>query len=1146
MHPAPSGLRLSASDLSNHLACRHLTQLERSVAEGLRKKPEFYDPALKGLQDRGYEHERQYVEHLKAQGLNVVVLPDDGNESGPTLEAMRKGAEVIVQGVFASDHWFGRADILRRVPTESKLGAWSYEAYDTKLSKETRGSAVLQLCLYSELLEGVQGILPEHLHVVPPGNGFKPDTHRVLDYLAYYRWVKANLEGAVAAPLKYGSANPGTYPEPVERCDYCNWRKECEAQRRTDDHLSLVAGISRSQRRELVDREVPTLASLGRLPLPIPFKPERGSKEALEKVREQAAIQLAGREQGKHLHQLLPPEPARGLALLPEPDAGDIFFDFEGDPFVTEGGLEYLFGYSSVAGGREQYEALWALNRAEEKVAFETFVDRLMARWAKHPGMHVYHYAPYEPTALKRLMGRHRSREEEVDRMLRAGLFVDLYQVVRQGLRASVESYSIKKLEPFFKYVRKVELPEVGAHKRALEAALEAGVPEQIDAEDRRVVQGYNEDDCLAAFELRNWLEELRAEQIAKGVAIPRPTREEKAPSEKHQKEREEARALRERLLASVPTDPATRSWPQTATALLAELLDFHWREEKVAWWERYRLYDLADDDLLEEREGLAGLTFVENLPLPPKDRTPLHRYAFLAQDTDIKAGDEVFVPQGAEKGHKLGTVEAIDLGARTIDIKKMGKTAKEHPPAIFAHKVIGAPEMAASLFRVGTHIAEQGIEPGDAHRAARDLLLRLPPRLRAGTSIDKVTKGAKDSTDAACGLVLAAESGLLAIQGPPGAGKTYAAAKMILALVDAGKKVGITAVGHATIGNVFKKVLELAPRQTVKVRCGHKGKKGEEPFPGVEPYDDNDDALAALSSGAVNVLGGTAWLWSREEAAGAVDVLFVDEAGQLSLASALAVAQAAKTVVLLGDPRQLEQPKKGSHPDGAEISALEYVLDGHPTMPEGRGLFLGETWRLHPEVCAFTSELFYEGRLSPRPGLERQAVKTAGLPKPAGAGLWLLPVEHEGNQSASPEEVAAVDGLVAKLLAPGATWTDDEGATRPLTPEDILVVAPYNAQVSALKRRLPKDCAIGTVDKFQGQEAPVVIVSMTSSSAEDAPRGMEFLYSLNRLNVATSRAQAACILVASPRLFEPECKTPRQMKLANALCRYRELANVL
>jgi uncharacterized protein len=383
----------------------------------------------------------------------------------------------------------------------------------------------------------------------------------------------------------------------------------------------------------------------------------------------------------------------------------------------------------------------------------------------------------------------------------------------------------------------------------------------------------------------------------------------------------------------------------------------------------------------------------------------------------------------------------------------------------------------------------------------------------------------------------------VLPIQGPPGAGKTFTGARMICDLVRDGRRVGVSAQSHKVIRHLLERVIEAAEKERLPIACIEKVKedeRGRGQHPVIQEVKDNESVLSALRDGRAQVAGGTAWLWARPEFLESVDVMFVDEAGQMSLANVLALAQAGRSLVLLGDPQQLEQPQQGSHPEGTGVTALEHVLQGKLTIPSDRGLFLPETWRLHPSICAFTSELFYEGRLESRAGLERQGV--VGCDGFTGAGLWFLPVEHQGNRSSCPEEVEVVVDLVGRFTTSGAQWIDDEGRDHPLSLEDVLIVAPYNAQVADLAARLP-GARVGTVDRFQGQEAPVVICSMTTSAPEDAPRGMEFLYSLNRLNVATSRAQCVCVLVASPRLFEPECQTPRQIQLANAFCRFAELA---
>jgi uncharacterized protein len=362
----------------------------------------------------------------------------------------------------------------------------------------------------------------------------------------------------------------------------------------------------------------------------------------------------------------------------------------------------------------------------------------------------------------------------------------------------------------------------------------------------------------------------------------------------------------------------------------------------------------------------------------------------------------------------------------------------------------------------------------------------------------------------------------------------------MAVDLVRSGRNIGVCALSHKVIRNLLKAIVNAAVEESVPLQCVQKIKDSLGNDASITEYKDNGDVLNVLLARVAQVIGGTAWLWARQEFHESVDVLFIDEAGQFPLANAVAASQGARSLVLLGDPQQLESPLQGTHPEGSDASALHHILSGRETMPEDLGLFIRETRRLAPTICAFTSELFYEGRLVSVDGLERQVLE--GHPVLNGSGLWFAPVAHRGNRNTSPEEIERVAHLVESLVQPGVKWTNAEGQGHQVSPNDILIVAPYNAHVAALRRRL-SNVAIGTVDKFQGQQAPIVIYSMATSSPEDAPRGMEFLYSLNRLNVATSRARCACILVANPTLLEPECRTPAQMRLANAFCRYLELA---
>jgi uncharacterized protein len=1124
-------LQISASDLVGFLSCKHLTQLDRRVASKELAPPFVWDPMLEVLRERGLQHEQAYLERLASEGRDHVRIGGVGVDDASiiaTLEAMNAGADIIVQAALKHGSWAGRADVLLRVNSPSDLGDWSYEVVDTKLARETKGGTILQLSLYSLLVAEAQALEPEYMHVISPWRDFEPESWRVADFSAYFRQVSGGLKAAIGI-----DGSEETYPEPNEHCDVCRWRDVCEARRREDDHLSLVAGISKLQRIELVEHGFPTTAALATMPLPLGWRPERGSASGYAKVREQARVQVESRESGELKFEILPVEQGFGLTNLPEPNDGDVFLDFEGDSFVGEHGLEYLLGYHCRSeDGQWTYHGDWALDREQEREVFERFIDFLIVRREQYPHFHVYHYGGYEAGALKRLSGRYATREDELDELLRSKVLVDLLNVVRQGVRVGVESYSIKRLEPLYGFERTTGLPDANLALRRIETALELG-DEEIDEEARQAVESYNRDDCLSTRFLRDWLEERRTTLIQQGADIPRPEPSEAAASENVAAWLARITPLVEALTGDVPADPQERTTEQHARWILAHLLDWHRREEKATWWEYFRLADLAADDLIDERSGLSGLEFVDTVGGTTK--CPVHRYWFPPQEADIRPGKSL----KNVGGDAIGSVADIALEDLTIDIKKRQDSSEIHPAGVFVHEFVGADAMKESLVRLAEFVVANGIEGSGRHSAARDLLLRKAAVLSDGSQFRLDGESTLDAAVRIAGLLGA---GALPIQGPPGTGKTFTGARMICEMVGRGKKVGVVANSHAVIRNLLDCVRSTADELKLDVQCIQKPKESEPDGHRLRIAMANADVFSALNLNC-QVAAGTAWLWATPEASETVDVLFVDEAAQMSLANVIAVAQAAHTVVLLGDPQQLEQPTKGSHPDGTGSSALDHILDGRQTIDPGQGLFLEETWRLHPDICEFTSEVFYEAKLHSRPGLDVQVLEpVAGL---EASGLRYLAVEHRGNQNCSPEEAAAVTDLVERVVKSAANWTDLKLGTQMITMNDILIITPYKAQVFEIQKRLP-GARVGTVDKFQGQEAAIAVYSLATSSHADAPRGMEFLYSLNRLNVATSRAKCVSVLVAAPGVFEMECRTPRQMQLANAFCRFRELADNL
>jgi uncharacterized protein len=1104
-----SGLVCSPSDLNHFVECEHLTALDLLAIEGNGVAKEK-DPQAEILRAKGFEHEQTWLQHLREEGREIVEIAVNGNadwhrDAERTAAAMRNGAEVIYQAVFVDTDWRGVADFLIRVDRASQLGPWSYEACDAKLARHPKPYFILQLAWYTEQLARIQGLMPEHMQVVLGTRetmAFRPN-----DFLAYYRAVRGRFMRAV-------SARAATYPLPVPHCRLCGYTSHCEAQREADDHLSLVAWMRRDQVERFETAGVATVAALAQ------FDPEVSTgitPQTQARLVRQAQLQVEARTVGHH-YELLPPEAKRGFGLLPAPSDGDIFFDIEGYPFFESSrGLEYLWGVEYRDPGWH-FRAFECVDRAGEKRAFEQFIDFLYERLAIYPDLHVYHYATYETSAIKRLMGEHATREAEVDELLKRGAFVDLYQVVRQSMQISYDSYSLKKVREFF-----MEGAGAGAVKEGGQSILE--FQKFLDTGDEAVLQAirnYNAEDCMSTRLLRDWLIERRAEAERHfGAVIPWYVKAEGA--ENAPEDRDVNRDLRHRLtlVAERESNPVRAA----AARLLTSLVDYHRREAKPGWWAFFERLKKSLDELRLDTEAIAYLSPARGVEPHADGNNLVHVLDFPDQEFKVRSGKVMDTVEGKE----AGTI--VDISPNGQLALRRGRAFFETPlpNAVMSDGPVRTDAQRASLVRIG----DAFVAGGDRHRVGRDLLTRAMPRI-AGRNPGSILQTM--NTDEQKALVGALDESYLFIQGPPGSGKTYIGARLMVSLLEAGKRVAVTATSHKAIHNLLDNVIVAAREARVEVRGLKKTGSGDDSVYEGEGFENTSDNRECAGSDA-NLVAGTSWLFARGEMESQFDTLFIDEAGQVALADAVAMSPCARNVVLLGDPQQLPHVTQGIHPGGAGVSVLEHLLGNEATVGSDRGLFLDRTWRMHPDVCGFISDLAYDGRLHSVERCAAQAIDNAGL---SGTGLRYVPVEHTGNSQQSFEEAALIAAETRRLLDTG-TFTDCFGVRRPLIPADILVVAPYNMQVRALLQAVPAGVEVGTVDKFQGREAPIVFFSMASSSGEDIPRGVEFLFSRNRLNVAVSRAKAVAVLVCSPRLLETRCRTVDQMRLVNGLCKFVE-----
>lgn len=1123
-------LIFSPTDLIRYLASPYASWMDRFYLEypdAISPDDDTADQAL--IAKTGIEHEQTVLAELKsaASGLVEILTVDFAEAHRKTLAAIKAKAPIVYQAALQHEQFAGFADFM------ILDGAGQYQVWDTKLARSPKPYYAIQLCCYSEMYAKATGNeMPDRVGIIL---GSKERVElRVEDYIHYYGCVRTGflaLQGDFTGKL-------ADCPEPMPRADHGRWTSHAERYFEDNDHLVRVAGISVGQIKKLKAAGVETLAALSAASGLTVAKLASGT---LEKLVAQARLQtetLADRGKDPEApprFEVIPDsqDNPMGLAALPPADPSDVFFDMEGYP-LAPGGLEYLFGavFKGSEGGRLEYRDWWAHDRAAEKRAFEGFVDWVFALWRRHPTLHIYHYAAYEVSALRRLSTHHNSRQDEVDELLRHEVFVDLYQIIRHGLRVGESSYSIKAIERLYRPKRSTEVSS-GAESIVHYAAwIGSGQPGSWkESTLLKGIRDYNEDDCRSTAELVAWLRHLIRERgvpiSASNQALPYAPKE---PRPEVIEQQALARQLQNR------GDPVSLA--------LADLVEFHRREEKPLWW---RMFDRAKATAQELREDAACIEGVTAIGRPTGEAQSLvQRYRFdPAQECKLTPGDRcrVMFPHDLETKFTLVELDvaagglALKIGRNTLDQRCDGRFPASG--SLLPYEYLSSETIQAALAEIGrTQLSDQLCEPVAA------LLQRTSPVRRLQDAGESTSEAAVRVTSSMLGQCLV-------VQGPPGTGKTFTAAHVIQRLLSDGKRVGVASNSHKAIINLLE-------------ACGKTVKRDGGVLHGLKVGGDSEGALfkenpqlrhiaqgtKAFRTYSGGIVGGTAWLFTLPEWEGQLDVLFIDEAGQVSLANTIAMARSASNVVLLGDQMQLEQPIQGSHPGDSGLSGLQYALKDvtaskpdlpvfHAVVPADYGLFLAESRRMHPAVCRFISESVYESRLTSHADCARQRI--AVPPGTAGHitkefGIVFNGVEHDGNVQQSDEEVERVVAIYNELL--GRPYTASDGTTRRLALGDFLFVAPYNAQVRALQSQLPSGAFVGSVDKFQGQEAPVCILSLCSSFGEYGSRGLGFILDRNRLNVAISRAQCLAVVVADPRIATTPVNSLADMSLVNLFCK--------
>jgi predicted RecB family nuclease len=1078
---------LSASRLNDYLGCPHQAALWLAgvKAEGPT------DATIDLIRKKGFEHEANVLARLKAMYGALAEIPADADyptREARTKEAIESKVPLIYQAALVHENWQGFPDFLiGRLVGESFL----LEPEDAKLARKPKGEHLLQLGLYAELLEKLYGVPVRSgkIHVAL-GEPVSFDLRRT-------RYILRRLIKRFEAFVN--DAKRLTTPVPCAGCQNCDYQPRCEAEWRTADSPYYVAGVSGAQVQKLAAANINTIDQLANV-TPATLVDGIGP-ETLRKLASQAKLQITARQTGKPAFHLMPIVRGRGFANLPSPDTGDLFFDMEGDPLAGEG-LEYLFGIYGQFDSTEtlSFKPFWGHDRVQEKIAFERAIRLFVKQMRKHPKAHIYHYAAYEPTALKRLAMRHATMEAELDELLRERRFVDLYRIVVHAMQASTESYSLKDLEALYGRGRSGEVKTAAASIVEYENWCISGEQAILDA-----IAHYNEEDCISTAYMRNWLESLRP---AGGKFNPVGDQ-----AEDRQDKSEERKALELRKQQLAAAMRASKRGDSNTRELIAELLWFHQRAQKPGWWAVFERQDWSDIELIDDAESLGGLECDRNIAPVQVKQSVDTAYKFPPQDTKLKVGDK---PRIAETIKNAGTI--IDLNAEEGQIVlRRGVRSGEMPERM---SLVPAPIDMQGIPDAVLSFAERFTgQPAKEDQAILDIIARGVPRLNGRKSGDALRNPEMDLTQEVVRAIQDLDHSYLFIQGPPGTGKTYTAARAIVALLKDGKRVGVTSNSHKAIGKLLEEIELHAEERGFRFSGAKKG-SSDNPESGFDSKNIHTVNKSEEVTAGHQLVGGTVFHFSREDQRSSFDYLFVDEAGQVALGNLVAMGPSASNIVLIGDQMQLPQPVQGVHPGETGLSCLEYLLQDRATVLEDRGILLNITRRLHPKLCAFISDAIYDGRLIADSSTSKRKLVLNGEVHKAlkPAGLSFLPVDHDGCTQSSKSEAETIRVLVAVLCA---QKVERDGKESSLTLDDILVVAPYNLQVNLLRQTLPAGAKIGTVDKFQGQQAAVVIVSMTTSRGADAPRGTEFLFNPNRFNVAISRAQCLAVVVHGTKLLE-------------------------
>ena len=1066
--------------------------------------------------EKGNQHEKDYLKELKKTYKKVLDLKKSDltreEKISKTIQAMKEGWEIIHGGWLKKDKWTGEFDFLIiNKELKSKFGDYSYEVIDTKYSNKPKPDHIIQLGMYTYMLENTQGVLPKRFTIILK-NMVREDV-QVNQVNEFFKIHRENYEKFV------GNGVDKQRPEKCSFCSTCEWQEECEKIWIKEDNLNQVGGLTKVHLKKLLELKIDTISKLSKQDSKKTLKGFR--KEISQRLITQAKLQKEYEKTNVPIHQ---PNPnnlngIKGFNLLPKPSECDLYFDIESvEDHIYPGGLEYLLGIYYIENGKEKFKALWSHNKEEEKKNLIEFFNFTQSHFKKYPKSKIYHYGSYEITALLKLTSFHKVKGIEYDHYLNLDKFVNLLEVNRQGLFISENSYSLKNVEKFYEFKREGDVQRGDASQEYYIEWLETQDQNFLDE-----IESYNKQDCSSTYQLHQWL--LRIKPSETSWFVP-------------QKLDEEMKLRDWEIDMNLYSKKVEKSKIKNKEIkqLISDIIGFYNREDKPAWREFFDRRTKSDEELIDDPECIGNMK-VNGKPSPDK-RSMIYSYLFEEQDFKLRKSKKTVIAnnQDIEQKDYAGTIVDIDYKKKEVLIKR-GTSQGTLPPilSIGPNKPQGNDKLILNTYK----FIDSLIDGEKKYKALNDFLEKKYPNIKNIKQGDKIIQNNEFDKEIPK-IISNLNDSYIYIQGPPGTGKTYQAANAITELLKQNKKIAITGLSHKVIHNLLYRVEEMASKKQIEFAGYKRGnlEDDDQIFNGefIKTHSKDPifmDALKETNSG--QIFAGTKFHLASRYYDEQIDYLFIDEAGQVSLADLISIGNIAKNIVLIGDQNQLGQPIKGTHPNKSGQSILDYLLEGKDTIPEDRGIFLNKTYRLHPKINDFISSNFYEDRLICDDRTDRRNITFNKNSLIKDSGIHFIEMNHENNVQTSIEEFEEIKKLMNQMI--GSEY-DDNGNKRKLTVEDFLIISPYNTQVNLLISKLEesniKNPKVGTIDKFQGQEAPITIISMTSSDNETLPRNKEFFFSRNRLNVAISRAQVVSVILFNPKLLDSSPKKIEHIKLMN------------